>query len=171
MQIYLVRHAEALERQEGLADEVRHLTRRGRKQAVKQARRLKKNKVRAELIISSPMVRAVQTAELLAVEIGKDAVVAAHPSLALEADAAAVVTMIREAGKLKSLVLVGHEPQLSAVAAQLLGYEHVAPLAKGSCLALSWRPEKQDRLATFDWYAVSGKKLVTSARKALVRPA
>jgi len=36
MEIYLVRHAEALERKEGLADEVRHLTRRGRKQASKQ---------------------------------------------------------------------------------------------------------------------------------------
>jgi len=170
MDIYLVRHAEALERKEGLADEVRHLTRRGRKQAAKQARRMKKNKVRPELILTSPLVRAVQTAELLAAEIGQGAVVAAHPSLAFDADAAAVVTMLREAGKLQSVMLVGHEPQLSAVAALLLGYEHIAPLAKASCLALSWKPGKQ-KSASFSWYAVSGKKLITSARKALVRPA
>jgi phosphohistidine phosphatase SixA len=68
-------------------------------------------------------------------------------------------------------MLVGHEPQLSALAAQLLGYEHVAPLAKGSCMALSWRPDKSERSAAFNWYAESGKKLITSARKALVRPA
>lgn len=171
MEIYLVRHAEALEQKEGLADAVRHLTRRGRKQAVKQAKRLKKRKVRPELIITSPLVRAVQTAELLATELSKDALVAAHSCLTGEADAAAVIAMLCDAGKLKSVMLVGHEPQLSRVAAQLQGYEHVAPLQKGSCMALSWKPEKQGTSAIFQWYAVSGKKLVTSAGKARTRSA
>lgn len=171
MEIYLVRHAEALERTEGLADEIRHLTRRGRKQAAKQARRLKKNKLRPERIITSPLVRAVQTAELLAAELGKDAVVTAHPALSSEADAMSAVSLIREAGKAHSLMLVGHEPLLSNLAALLLGYEHVPPLAKGSCLALSWKPEQEDRAAVFQWYAVSGKNLITSARKALTKPA
>lgn len=171
MQLFLVRHAEAVEQGEGLADELRHLTRRGRKQAVKQARRFKKGKLRLELLITSPLVRAVQTAELLAAEIGKDRVVAAEASLSAGADATAVITLLRGVAARKSVMLVGHEPQLSTLAAQLLGYEHVAPLAKASCLALSWRPDKQDRSATFDWYAEAGKKLITSARKALVRPA
>lgn len=171
MDIYLVRHAEALEPAEGLADEVRHLTRRGRKQAAKQARRLRKAKLRPELILTSPLVRAVQTAELLAAEVGKDAVVAAHPCLACGAEADAVVEMIRTADGVQSIMLVGHEPQLSRLAAQLLGYEHVAPLQKGSCLAVRWKPGKQERPAEFRWYAVSGKKLLTSARKALARKA
>lgn len=171
MEIYLVRHAEALERKEGLTDEVRHLTRRGRKQASKQAKRLKKRKVRPDLIITSPLVRAVQTAELLAAELDKDTAVMAQLCLSGAADAETVVTMLREAGKLKSIMVVGHEPQLSRVAALLQGYEHVAPLQKGSCLALSWKPEKQDAPAVFRWYAVSGKKLITSARKTRVRSA
>lgn len=171
MQLFLVRHAEAVEQSEDLADELRHLTRRGRKQAAKQAKRLKKKKLRPERIITSPLVRAVQTAELLAAEIGKETVVAADASLGPGADAPAVIAMLRGASSNASLMLVGHEPQLSTLAALLLGYEHVAPLAKGSCLALSWRPDKQDRSAAFNWYAASGKKLVTSARKALVRPA
>lgn len=171
MQLYLVRHAEAVERGEGLTDELRHLTRRGRKQAAKQARRLKKGKVRPGLIITSPLVRAVQTAELLAVDLGKETVVTAEACLSAGADAAAVVALLRGAANKMSIMLVGHEPQLSALAAQLLGYEHVAPLAKGSCLSLSWRPDKPERSADFNWYAEPGKKLVTSARKALVRPA
>lgn len=171
MEIYLVRHAEALERTEGHADELRHLTRRGRKQASKQARRLKKRKVRPELIVTSPLVRAVQTAELLAAELGKDASVAAHPCLSGEVDAEAVVTMLRESGKLKAIMLVGHEPQLSRLAARLQGYEHVAPLEKASCLALAWKPEKPEHPALFHWYAVSGKKLVTSAGKTRSRSA
>jgi len=169
MQLFLVRHAEAVERSEGLTDELRHLTRRGRKQAAKLAKRLKKSKLRPGLIITSPLVRAVQTAELLAVEIGKDTVVAADASLGSGADTAAVLTLLRGAANRMSILLVGHEPQLSALAAQLLGYEHVAPLAKGSCMALSWRPDKPERPAAFNWYAEPGKKLVTSARKALVR--
>lgn len=171
MEIYLVRHAEALERQEGLADEVRHLTQKGRKHAAKQGRRLKKIKVRPELIISSPMVRAVQTAELLAAEIGRKAIVAAHADLQLTADPETVIAMIRETGRLQAVMLVGHEPQLSRVAALLLGYEQVAPLQKGSCLALSWKPEKEDRHARFEWYAACDRKLITSPRKALIRHA
>jgi phosphohistidine phosphatase len=171
MQLYLVRHTEAIERSEGLAEELRHLTRRGRKQAAKQAKRLKKNRLRPGLIITSPLIRAVQTAELLAVDIGKETVVAADACLAAGADTDAVMTLLRGAANKMSIMLVGHEPQLSALAAQLLGYEHVAPLAKGSCLALSWRPDKPERPAAFDWYIEPGKKLVTSARKALLRPA
>lgn len=171
MEIFLIRHAEAVEQSEARDDELRHLTRRGRKQAAKQARRLRKKKVRPASIITSPLVRAVQTAELLAIEIGKDALPTADARLSTGADPAAVVAMLRDAGPGAQVMLVGHEPQLSAVAAQLLGYEYVAPLAKGSCMALTWRPEKQERSALFNWYAASGKKLITSARKALVRPA
>jgi len=168
LEIYLVRHAEALERKEGLADELRHLTLKGRKQAAKQAKRLKK-KLRPELIITSPLVRAVQTAELLALQVGKKAVVRADACLAGDVEAEQLQDMIRDLGALKSVMLVGHEPQLSRVAALLLGCEHVSPLEKGSCLALAWQPEKQDSHAVFSWYAGKGKKLVSSARKALVR--
>ncbi len=169
MNIYLVRHAEALEPREGMADELRHLTGSGRKLAAKQARRLKKLKVRPDLIITSPRVRAVQTAELLAAQVGRDAVVAAHPSLTGEADPEETVRLLREAGKLHAILLVGHEPHLSRVAAQLLGLEHSSPLHKGACLALRWKPEKQDHFAQFSWYAAGGKKLVTTPRKALAR--
>ncbi len=170
MEIYLVRHAEALERSEGLADELRHLTPKGRKQAAKQAKRLKK-KLRPELIITSPLVRAVQTAELLAQQLGKKAVVRADACLAGDDEAEQVQDMIRKLGALKSVMLVGHEPQLSSVAALLLGCEHISPLQKGSCLALSWQPDKQDNHALFKWYAGNGKKPASSARKALIRKA
>lgn len=168
MDIYLVRHAEAIERKEGLAEELRHLTPKGRRQASNQAKRLKK-KMRVELIITSPLVRAVQTAELLAIQVGKKAFVCTDACLACDTDAGAVLDMIRSlVGSLKSVMLVGHEPQLSYLAGLLLGYEQVSPLQKGSCLALSWHPEKHDSHAAFKWYAGSGKKTIRSARKALV---
>ncbi len=169
MEIYLVRHAEALERREGLAEEVRHLTAKGRKQAAKQARRLKKAKVRPDLIMTSPFVRAVQTAELLAAQIGKDAVVAAHGCLSIDVEPEEGIKMIRSSGKLKSIMLVGHEPHLSKLAAAMLGYEQVSPLHKGGCLAISWNSEKTDNHASFNWYLQCGRKMQKSARKALAR--
>ncbi len=171
MEIYLVRHAEALDATEGLADELRYLTRRGRKDAAKLARRLKKHHVRPGRIISSPLVRAVQTAELLAAEIGSDTLVTATVALSPGASAEALMALICQTDTPKSLLLVGHEPQLSHLAALLLGFEHIAPLAKGSCLALSVKPDQADKRAAFNWYAPVGGKLVTSQRKALIRPA
>ena len=168
LDIYLVRHAEAIERTEGLDDELRYLTRKGRIQAAKQAKNLKK-KIRPELIVTSPLVRAVQTAELLALKVGKGIVVTAHSCLGTDAEAEQVIDMINDLSKLKSIMLVGHEPQLSRVAALLLGFEHVAPLHKGGCMALSWKPKKCYSNAIFKWYTINGKKLATTARKVRIR--
>lgn len=169
MEIYLVRHAEALERREGLAEEVRHLTQKGRKQASKQAKRLRKFKVRPDLIMTSPLVRAVQTAEFIAAQTGMDAVVAAHDSLSFGAGIDDLVSMIRECGRLKSVMLVGHEPQLSKLAGFLLGYDHTSSFHKGACLSLSWKPEKAEAHASFNWYLQYGRKMVKSAKKAFLR--
>lgn len=171
MEIYLVRHAEALDATEGLADELRHLTRRGRKDAAKLARRLKRHGVRPGLIISSPLIRAVQTAELLAAKIGRGTLVTATAALSPGAAVEALMAIIRQADRPKSILCVGHEPQLSQLAALLLGFEHIAPLTKGGCLALSVKPDRTGRHAAFNWYAPATGKLVTSPRKALVRPA
>lgn len=170
MDIYLVRHAEAIERKEGLAEELRHLTAKGRRQAANLAKRLKK-KMRTAAIITSPLVRAVQTAELLALQVDKKAVVCADACLVGDGEASQVLEMISKLGTLKSVILVGHEPQLSSLGARLLGCKQISPLQKGSCLALSWQPEKQDKHALFKWYAGNGKKTVRSAKKALARKA
>ena len=169
MEIYLVRHAEALERKEGLADEIRHLTCKGRKQAAKQAKRIKKAGVRPELIITSPLVRAVQTAEFMAAQLGRDAVVASHASLSPDASLEEVLKLLKTSEKLKSIMLVGHEPHLSSLAAAMMGYEHVSSLHKGGCLCLSWRPARPDASASFCWYAQPGRKAVKSARKFTAR--
>lgn len=69
--------------------------------------------------------------------------------------------------KLKSVMLVGHEPLLSQTAALLLGKEQVAGLGKGTCLCLELC-QKPGKPARFLWSAPAGAKLMTSAKKALV---
>jgi len=167
MVIYLVRHAEAVERAEGLEDSTRWLSKKGRKSLQKAASRLRKNRVRPDLIITSPLTRAVQTAELLMVEVGSRAELIANNNLAPESTAEQVVELIySRQGTFESILLVGHEPLLAQAAALLLKKERVAGLAKGSCLSLELH-KKPEKPARFNWYAAAGK-MIRSAKKALV---
>lgn len=166
MKIYLVRHAEAVEQAEGLEDGTRWLTAKGRKTMQKASKRLHRQKVRPELIITSPLTRAVQTAELLMSELGRKSELAADRLLAPDSSPEQVMALIRSQHKIDSIMLVGHEPLLSRTAALLLGRESVAGLAKASCLCLEYR-DKPGKPAKFAWYAVPLRKLISSARKAL----
>lgn len=161
MQMYLVRHAEAVEGTESLPDEMRYLSKSGRKQIRKQGKNLKNHKVRPGLILTSPLARAVQSAELLAAELGVMQIVV-HPSLLPDAEPEAVVEMLTEIGPVKALMLVGHDPHLSSVAAQLSGYEYVDKISKGSCLALFWKPGQH---AVFTWLASCNGKMVKKKSK------
>jgi len=167
MEIYLVRHAEAVEQAEGVEDSTRWLTKKGRKAMQKAACRLHKKRVRPEQIITSPLTRAVQTAELLMAEVGSHAELSADRRLAPESTAEQVVELLNGLKKLKSIMLVGHEPLLSQTAALLLGKEQVAGLGKGTCLCLEPRL-KPGKPARFLWSAAIGGRLIRSAKKALV---
>ncbi len=166
MEIYLVRHAEAVEPAEGVADGTRWLTKKGRKALQKAGCRLHKKRVRPDRIITSPLTRAVQTAELLMAEVGSHAELSADSRLAPESSAELLVELLHSLQKQKSVMLVGHEPLLSQTAALLLGKEQVAGLSKGTCLCLELR-QKPDKPARFLWSAPAGGKLISSAKKAL----
>jgi phosphohistidine phosphatase len=121
MQLYVVEHGIAVESGEGIPDEWRPLTDKGRRRFQKTARAFGKLGRRLDLILTSPLVRAVQTAEILAgeTEPGEVAVLAElDPSF----DAQAVRNAIASrAGKAEAVAIVGHEPQLSSVLAALSG--------------------------------------------------
>lgn len=167
MEIYLVRHAEAVERAEGLEEWTRWLTKKGRKAMRKGACRLHKMKVRPELIITSPLTRAVQTAELLMAEIGSHAELVADNRLAPDSSPEQLVELIRTSSQDKPVMLVGHEPLLSQAAALLLGRERVAGFAKGGCLALELR-DRPVKPVKFLWYATTPGNVTRSSKKALV---
>jgi phosphohistidine phosphatase len=114
MQLYLVRHAKAAD---GEPDELRPLTAAGREQARSLGVRLRKNGVRPDAILTSPLLRARETGDLLARELG----VRARPEerLAPGATATAVVEAAREGGE--TIVAVGHQPDCGQIAAALTG--------------------------------------------------
>jgi phosphohistidine phosphatase len=128
--VLLVRHAIAWERDHSRwpDDRERPLTREGRKKFEKAAEGLQSWMPRVDRLITSPLTRAVETAQILTN-------VAAWPpaeeseALAPEATPDAVLAVIR-ARRVSSVALVGHEPALSVLARTLLvGTRDVPSLA------------------------------------------
>jgi len=121
MQLYLVGHGIAAEAGEGISDEWRPLTDKGRRRFQKSARAVGKLGRKLDLILTSPHVRAVQTAEILAgqTEHGEVAIL---PELDPKFEVAAVRSAIAaRAGEAEAVAVVGHQPQLSSVLAALSG--------------------------------------------------
>lgn len=115
--LFLVRHAHAVDDAPGLGDAARWLTPKGRSVMREVAKRLRHE---GRLTIwTSPLVRAVQTAELLVAELGGDDV-SVVPFLGPNYGAHEALRAIDEARGPRPLVVVGHEPQLGLLAGALL---------------------------------------------------
>jgi phosphohistidine phosphatase len=93
-------------------------------------------------ILTSPLVRAVQTAEILAIvtELGdRRGSVRISDALSPGGDGLALAKRLAAEG-LKRVALVGHEPDLSSLASSLLGtFER--PFEKAMVVAIHLRPD------------------------------
>src|ERR1700704_620045 len=138
MQLYVVEHGIAVEGGEVIPDEWRPLTDKGRRRFQKTARAFGKLGRKLDLILTSPLVRAVQTAEILAreTEPGEVAVLAElDPKFDVEAVRNAIAS---RAGKAEAVAIVGHEPQLSSVLAALSGVSQAEiDLEKGAIVRVA----------------------------------
>ncbi len=130
MQVFLIRHAEAADETLALRDPHRPLTANGRKQARDLGDRLRWHDCVPARVWSSPLVRAVQTAELVVTTLHLEAAVEIVPDLAPDGDVRAVVAAIRALATGAIALLVGHEPGLSAIGALLTGRPDFAALDK-----------------------------------------
>jgi phosphohistidine phosphatase len=122
MELYLIRHGIAEEHQPGLKDEERSLTQEGRQKTEKVAQRLVKLGLKFDLILTSPLVRAQQTAEIL-IAAGLSSQIETSEHLSFEGDLQWWLENWLEPRKYPQntqLALVGHEPCLSSWAEILL---------------------------------------------------
>jgi phosphohistidine phosphatase len=128
MRILIIRHAVAVERgTPGMADDERPLTPAGEKRFEKAARGLRRVTPRPDAILSSPLPRAWRTAEIAAAAFGR---VAPKKTPALvDGSLTDLARALLPYGAEATVALVGHEPQLSGVLAQLLGSDVAERLA------------------------------------------
>ena len=114
MDIYLIRHGIAAERQDYNIDEQRPLTDKGRQRTKKVAQRLLSIGLHFELILTSPLVRAYQTAEILK-NIGLSNQIQEFAPLAPGGDINTFVhwlSQLQYNSNQSCLALVGHQPDL-----------------------------------------------------------
>lgn len=151
MQLILVRHARAFERDEAAwpTDARRPLTAEGRDEFARLAKRLGRLRKRVDLLESSGFVRAWQTAQVLSEQTGWVAPsrlerLEAHDSTeTLEGSVAQMDALLRTIvamQRLSAVVWVGHEPTLSQLASNLLGGSSDAVainFKKGAAMALT----------------------------------
>jgi phosphohistidine phosphatase len=114
VRLYIVRHAEA---DPGEPDELRRLSPEGRRVARELARSLAAEGVRADAILTSPLLRARETGAELAKELGASA----EPDDRLAPGATADDVREAIAGRGETVVVVGHQPDCGRVAAELSG--------------------------------------------------
>jgi phosphohistidine phosphatase len=114
VRLYIVRHAEAAQ---GDPDELRPLTPIGREQARDLGKHLAADGVRPDVILSSPLLRARETADEIARATG--APVEPAEQLAPGATADGVRTAI--AGRGERVLIVGHQPDCGQITADLGG--------------------------------------------------
>lgn len=167
MILYIMRHAEAVDGSETLQDEWRYLTENGREAAKKVVASLASYGPKPRLTITSPLTRAVQTAEIAAEKACRKNVVVASELLLPGGDVSKLVTHLKGCRDAKRVMVVGHEPQLGLLVAALLGRsDEPISLKKGACVTLKLDLASDGRPAGFLWYLVPGRKRTTSFKKA-----
>lgn len=135
MNISILRHGTAEDRAPGKSDEERQLTKEGKHELRAVLRVANKAGIAPGLILTSPLVRAMETARIAEEELKCKQVVqtkALLPSVAPPE----IWREIRSQRGVKEIMLVGHEPQLSRIAAFLLESPLMIDLKKGALLRL-----------------------------------
>jgi phosphohistidine phosphatase len=117
-ELYLIRHGIAAERGTYANDDERPLINTGRKKTEKVARRLYQIGVRFDRILTSPLVRAKQTADILQ-EAGLSSQIEEFTALAPDGDLSTWLEWLSEQSY-QTLALVGHQPDLGHWAEMLV---------------------------------------------------
>jgi phosphohistidine phosphatase len=132
-ELYLIRHGLAEERGDSWPDDAkRPLTDEGMSRLRKQVRGLARLGISLDMILTSPFVRARQTAEIVAGGLDPQPHVATLDSLAPDGSYADVLADLAKHTRRSCIALVGHEPGIGELAARLIGARHRLPFKKGA---------------------------------------
>jgi phosphohistidine phosphatase len=113
MNLYLMRHANAgIPRGNPLLDAKRGLIKDGKEQCIQMAALMSIFKVQVDVILSSPLKRAMQTAQLVGTELGFDGKVEVCPALGLDASYMDFQKLLAKYADYEGVLAVGHNPNM-----------------------------------------------------------
>ena len=132
-ELYLIRRGLAEERGDAWPDDnKRPLTEEGMSRLRKQARGLARLGVALDVVLTSPLVRARQTAEIIAAALNPRPNLATIDSLAPDGTYQAIMADLEKHARKARIALVGHEPDIGELAARLIGTRHAIEFKKGA---------------------------------------
>ena len=131
MDLYILRHGKAGQSSAGFDDTARPLTAEGKKEIRNAARFLKKKKIRFDAIATSPLLRARETAEIVAKATGAKEDPVVWDELEPGGDLDTLCYHASQYGDDAVLLLVGHEPSLSGIVSRIIGGGSGASVALG----------------------------------------
>ena len=148
IELYLLRHADAGDPETWTGDDdERPLTRKGRRQAKRLGTFLAEMDFKPGLVVSSPKVRARETAELVAQPLKLK--VRIDERLGYDLGLGALDSLLGDLGERRP-VLVGHDPDFSALVAILCGASRV-PMKKGGLARIDVEPPLQPGAGVLRW--------------------
>lgn len=150
MKIYFLRHAEA---EDGADDAARRLTEKGRDQSKAMGKFLAASGVVFDAAYTSPLVRAVQTAELALAATNKKEKIKLQVTdfLLNEAGDREFDAWLVSLKRAERILLVGHNPSMTCHVARLLGASSPTSveMPKAAVACLSWEPPDAPALKLF----------------------
>jgi phosphohistidine phosphatase len=156
MELYILRHAIAVSREtRGLPrDSDRPLTDKGRSKLRGVVRGMKALGLSFDLVLTSPYLRALQTAEIVADALGVSNKVERTEHLTPDGNPRALITLIASRGAARARVLVvGHEPYLSQLIAVLVSGDErtLITMKKAGLCKLAIETLRYGRCASLEW--------------------
>jgi phosphohistidine phosphatase len=125
------------------------------------------NGVEPGLILTSPLLRAVQTADILAETLSYNGPFVVRDELRPGFNKQALDKLLDDYRSVDELVLVGHEPDLSTLVAFLISRPVGFNFKKGAAVKLKTDPSNLPASTAFKWLAF-GKKLADSLDEAMM---
>ena len=152
-ELYLVRHAIAAERGDDWPDDdTRPLTERGVARFKEVVRGLERLDVSVDEIFTSPLIRAKQTADLLAAGLPGRPAIAMLDALSPGHSPASVMAQLARSARRRRIALVGHEPGLGELAAHLIGSGRALPFRKGGVCRIDVESLTSRRAGALHWF-------------------
>jgi phosphohistidine phosphatase len=132
-QLFLIRHGIAEERGDAWPDDAkRPLSEDGIERFQRSARGLARLDIWIDVVLTSPLVRARQTADIVASAFDPRPSIITIESLAPGGSYASLLTDLEKHGRKTRIALVGHEPGIGELGARLIGSRHSFEFKKGA---------------------------------------
>jgi phosphohistidine phosphatase len=153
LELYLIRHGVAAERGEDFPDDSkRPLTNAGISRLRKEAKALESLGVAFDHIITSPLVRTKQTADIFAETLKSKPSVSQSDALAPAGTSTAVVQELAKHMRKGRIALVGHEPNIGELAGRLIGARMPFEFKKGAICRIDFEVFPPKGMGQLRWF-------------------